>query len=146
MGSLTHKRLEENLEILKNERDQDGKPFHVVRVTLPPLITYKVTPKDSVYDVLKDLKMQDGTVIDGKSDIEIVIAASYLNFVITNGLVLISKYYKEGRSKLFLETDTKAKEIFEKYFPTRKVVQIDTEVINIGGGGMHCITQQEPAV
>jgi agmatine deiminase len=34
---------------------------------------------------------------------------------------------------------------FRELFPTRQIVQIDPISINWFGGGMHCITQQQPA-
>ena len=40
--------------------------------------------------------------------------------------------------------DETAKEILQGLFPTRRVVAIPTRDILIGGGNIHCITQQIP--
>ena len=40
--------------------------------------------------------------------------------------------------------DEKAKSILEKAFPGRKVIAINVEDFNVGGGGIHCATQQQP--
>jgi agmatine deiminase len=43
--------------------------------------------------------------------------------------------------------DEQVKQIFEQVFPDKKIVQIeDVENVNCGGGGMHCISQQMPAI
>jgi len=62
-----------------------------------------------------------------------------------NGVVLLAKYWKEGRPGSVREKDETARRIFAEAFPDRKIVQIDAENINLGGGGMHCVTQQQPA-
>ena len=41
--------------------------------------------------------------------------------------------------------DEPARQIVEQAFPSRKVVQVDVRDIAIGGGGIHCITRQQPA-
>jgi agmatine deiminase len=40
--------------------------------------------------------------------------------------------------------DEEAKEILQAIFPTREVIQIYARDILIGGGNIHCITQQIP--
>jgi agmatine deiminase len=40
--------------------------------------------------------------------------------------------------------DEAARRIIERAFPDRDVVQVDVRDIAIGGGGIHCITQQQP--
>jgi agmatine deiminase len=36
--------------------------------------------------------------------------------------------------------------VLRRAFPGRQIVPLDAMAINLGGGGMHCITQQEPAM
>jgi agmatine deiminase len=76
--------------------------------------------------------------------IKYVFTTSYLNFLVTNGIVLIPKYWKPERSEMIKIKDKKAKEILQQAFPHRKIIQIDAEPLNHGGGGIHCITQQQP--
>lgn len=38
----------------------------------------------------------------------------------------------------------RAKAIMERVFPDRKVVAVPTREILLGGGNIHCITQQQP--
>ena len=42
--------------------------------------------------------------------------------------------------------DDEAAEILGRLFPDREVVAIDAREILLGGGDIHCITQQIPAV
>ena len=44
------------------------------------------------------------------------------------------------------QKDEQVKKIFEKTFPDRKVVAINVEDFNVGGGGIHCATQQQPSI
>lgn len=45
---------------------------------------------------------------------------------------------------LFLPTRSRAKAVLEESFPERKVVQLMTREVLLGGGNVHCITQQQP--
>jgi agmatine deiminase len=40
--------------------------------------------------------------------------------------------------------DARARALVQAAFPDRKVVQIDITKLASGGGGIHCITQQQP--
>jgi agmatine deiminase len=63
---------------------------------------------------------------------------SYINFAFANGGVIMPSV---GDA-----CDDVAFRIFTGVFPDRKVVQLLADDLVIGGGGIHCITQQEPAV
>lgn len=64
--------------------------------------------------------------------------ASYLNFLIVNGGVILPQYGDEN--------DQLAVQQVKEMFPDRKIVGVRTEEIAYGGGNIHCITQQEPAI
>jgi agmatine deiminase len=62
--------------------------------------------------------------------------ASYVNFYLANGGVVMPGF--DDRN------DEKAREIVAACFPGRDILQIQALDIVEGGGGIHCITQQEP--
>jgi len=65
------------------------------------------------------------------------LAASYANFYIANGGVIVPL--------LDARTDGAALACLRRVFPERKVVGIPGREILLGGGNIHCITQQVPA-
>ncbi len=67
-----------------------------------------------------------------------LLALSYVNFYLVNGAVIMPAF---GDSN-----DEGARTILAQCFPGRDIMQIDALDIVQGGGGIHCITQQEPAV
>ncbi len=66
------------------------------------------------------------------------IGASYLNFTIVDGAVVVPT--------AGVATDAEALERIAAAYPAHEVVGVPGEVIAWGGGGPHCITQQVPAV
>ena len=42
------------------------------------------------------------------------------------------------------KADNLAKEIIQSAFPDRKIIAINGIDISMGGGNVHCITQQQP--
>ncbi len=66
---------------------------------------------------------------------------SYVNFVYVNGGIVMP-----GFGGALSEYDALAKSQLESIFPERRIVQVMTMDIIRGGGNIHCITQQMPAV
>jgi agmatine deiminase len=146
INEINYVRLSENYEILKNSTDQDGKPFKIIKVPLPDLIEKKVAVRSKIdiwyetHDVAIGYFKESEAPAVGDSLIRIP-ASSYLNFFLTNGFVILPKYSHMGSS---LVKEEKVKKIFEDHFPNRKIVFIDAMTLNWWGGGIHCITQQQP--
>jgi Peptidylarginine deiminase and related enzymes len=63
-------------------------------------------------------------------------AASYLNFLIVNG-GLVMPVFDDPNDAVALGT-------LQRLFPDRKVVTVPGREIVLGGGNVHCITQQQP--
>lgn len=143
VDAITYERMETNYEILSKAVDQDGKSFKIVRVPIAEPIEVTVTEKDPIYNMLVDLNYQGGFTFKKGEPVTIEIAASYMNFLIANDVVLVPAYWKEGRSESMKEKDERVGKIFEKVFPNRRIVRINPENVN-AGGGMHCISQQMP--
>ena len=62
---------------------------------------------------------------------------SFINFYIANGGIVMPRYG--------IESDAEAQATLAAAFPDRKILPVEVDHIVIGGGGIHCITQQQPA-
>ena len=62
---------------------------------------------------------------------------SYINYYIANGGIILPIFHDE-------KADQNAINIIQNAFPDRKVECVDGLDILLGGGGVHCITQQQP--
>ena len=62
--------------------------------------------------------------------------ASYINFYVANKTVVMPLYDKRW--------DAAARRTLQRLFPTRNLVGVETREVLLGGGNIHCITQQIP--
>ncbi|WP_022766946.1 agmatine deiminase [Butyrivibrio sp. XPD2006] len=67
------------------------------------------------------------------------LAASYVNFYFVNGAALVPQF-GDGNE----ESDKRALDTLKALLPEKEVVGIDARPILLGGGNIHCITQQIP--
>ena len=104
-----HEPLAENLERLKAARTLDGKQFDIVELPLPKPVVFR-----------------------GQR-----LPASYANFYIANGLVLVPTFNDAN--------DRVALNILAGVFPDREVIGIHSVDLVWGLGTLHCMTQQQPA-
>lgn len=63
---------------------------------------------------------------------------SYINHYVCNGAVILCAFDDEG--------DERAAAVIREAYPGREVVLVDARQLFARGGGIHCITQQQPAV
>ena len=105
-----HKLLAENLERLQGFRTPQGKKFSVVELPMPKPFAFQ-----------------------GQQ-----VPASYANFLIINGAVLVPTFRQKKR-------DAEACAIIGACFPGREIIPIDCYELIWGLGTLHCISQQQPA-
>ncbi|MDG2478601.1 MAG: agmatine deiminase family protein, partial [Aquiluna sp.] len=74
-------------------------------------------------DTLKD----DGGFVD----------YSYINHYVLNGAVLLGSFQDKN--------DQEARSILRDCYPGREIILVDARELFARGGGIHCITQQQPA-
>lgn len=139
-----YKRMEENFKILSQATDQDVKPFHIVRMPLPETTFSTLSPGDNVYEYIKALDYKDASTFPDGEKVKVIAALSYLNFIITNKVIIGQKTWREGLPNELKWNDEKAAQILQSVFPERKVIMIDALAVNLGGGGLHCISMQQP--
>ena len=104
-----HLPLAENLDRLRNFRNLEDKPFEIVELPMPAPV-----------------------IFEGQR-----LPASYANFYIANGLVLVPTFNDPN--------DRHALNIIASCFPTREIVGIHAVDLVWGLGTLHCLSQQEPA-
>jgi len=104
-----HAPLAENLARLKAARTRDGKQFTLVELPMPRPVVFR-----------------------GQR-----LPASYANFYIANGLVLVPTFH-DPNDRVALNT-------LAEVFPGREVIGIHCVDLVWGLGTLHCMTQQQPA-
>ncbi|MFJ7269640.1 agmatine deiminase family protein [Streptomyces sp. NPDC099050] len=62
----------------------------------------------------------------------------HVNFYVCNGAVISSQF---GHAT----ADAAAELTLKWAFPGRTIEQLNTDSLGAGGGGIHCVTQQQPA-
>jgi agmatine deiminase len=141
---LDYERIEEAVDTLEAATDVHGNHFNIIRVPNPDLSLVwnerLLTPSDDSFDFYTQFGFNEGdTVIE-------IPAVSYLNFLITNNAVIAAKYWEPGQPEELKQLDAQAKQILQAAFPDRQIVQINPIAVNWLGGGIHCITQQQPVL
>lgn len=139
LSLLDYQYLEANYNILKNATDENGQPFKIVEMPVPDFISTKHFITDNAEAFHYPQTIPGDTI-------RFLAAASYINFVIANDVVLLPKYWKQGLPLSQKQKDEEALKIMQQTFPGRKIIQLDVTEFNFGGGGMHCLTQQQPSI
>jgi agmatine deiminase len=115
-------------EQLMRERDAKGRPFEIHKIIQPG-------PLYLTEEECEVTENEDITVERNPGD---RLPVSYINFYIANGGIVMPTFNDSH--------DAEALNALAKLFPEREVVGIYAREIALGGGGIHCITQQQPLV
>jgi agmatine deiminase len=146
INKMNYERMKINYEILSKAKDQDGRLFQIIKVPLPdPIVRKALLTQTTTWDTNFNVSINDFPVSLGwkiGDTVRRVAASSYLNYYVTNGLVLLPDYSKQGENNRRKQEEVK--KIFSAVFPNRKLIFIDAMPLNWEGGGIHCGTQQQP--
>ncbi|EFN59623.1 hypothetical protein CHLNCDRAFT_133066 [Chlorella variabilis] len=118
------------LDVLSKSTDAKGRPLQVIKLPLPPPLHITETEAKGV-EVLHGSKPR----VAGDR-----MAASYANYYICNGGVVMPAFGGEAAA-----ADEQARQVLAEVYPERRVVAVQSREILLGGGNIHCITQQQPA-
>ncbi len=114
-------------ERLRRARDAMGRPLTIHKIHQPgPLY---MTAAEAA-----DIDVRAGSRPRRPGD---RLPASYINFYIANKVVVMPLFDKRR--------DPAARRQLQRLFPNRRVVGVATREILLGGGNIHCITQQIPS-
>ncbi|MBP3458361.1 MAG: agmatine deiminase [Lachnospiraceae bacterium] len=113
--------------VLCNEKDAKGRTLEVIKLPIPrkPVCITKEECEGFVFEEGEDIR-QAGERL----------AASYVNFYISNHSIILPQFGDEN--------DGLAVQLMEHAFPDRKIVPVMARSVIVGGGNIHCITQQIP--
>ncbi|NWD04587.1 agmatine deiminase family protein [Pseudomonas gingeri] len=114
--SYDHRVTLAHLDILRKATDADGRTLQVHTLS-PPL-----KPRNSRFS---------------KHNPDF--AAGYINYFVAKGAIIAPQF---GDSK----ADAAAFDLLSALYPRHKVVQLDIDAIAAGGGGIHCVTHQQPGI
>lgn len=117
----------EAYEVLLNERDAQGRKLEVIKLPIPrkPVCITKEECDGFIFEEGEDMR-----------EVGERLAASYVNFYISNHSIILPQFGDEH--------DSLAVRTMQDAFPDRKVVPVMARSIIVGGGNIHCITQQIP--
>ncbi len=118
---------EMSLACLK-ELERNGVNVHKLPIPAHPVT---VTETD-----LKGYEFEDGEDMREAGE---RLAASYVNFYFANGAAFVPQFGGENA-----ESDREAIRILQELCPDRRIVPVAAREIILGGGNIHCITQQIP--
>ena len=120
-------RCQAALAVLEQATDAQGRALTVHRMPIPGPIHATPTECDGVEKVAGSQPRSP----------DIRLAGSYVNFLIVNDGIIAPSFDDPQ--------DEPACRVLEQLFPERRVVMVPGREILLGGGNIHCITQQQPA-
>ncbi len=113
------------LKVLETTTDAMGRKIKVIKLPIPtPMYTTREDTSDIVDKEHVKARLENTRL-----------AGSYVNFYITNGAIILPIFN--------LATDQQAIDIISTAFPHHKIETIYAYEILLGGGNIHCITQQQ---
>ncbi|MDD2052816.1 agmatine deiminase [Pseudomonas putida] len=120
-------RCQAALKVLQEQRDARGRAFVVHKMPIP----------GPLYATAEECAGVDQVAGSQERNPSVRLAGSYVNFLIVNGAIIAPSFDDP--------LDNVARDILQGLFPTHEVVMVPGRELLLGGGNIHCLTQQQPA-
>lgn len=121
---------QETLSYLEQVTDAKGRKLKIHKLPIPDV------PVCITEEELAGYAFEEG---EDEREAGERLAASYVNFYFSNDAVILPVFGGENE-----ESDRRAVVLMEAWNPTRKIIPVYARDILVGGGNIHCITQQIP--
>ena len=121
-----HERSVKDLEYLQSVTDARGRQLEIIKIHVPNVVT--ITKEES-----EGVDVVEGTFPRNEGD---RLPASYINYYNCNGAIILPVFNDPH--------DEDAVRILQECFPDRVIETVYAREILLGGGNIHCITQQVP--
>lgn len=145
VARLNRLRMQRNADVLAAARTIDGKPLRVIRLPMPRIIERRVVLTERAQRGYSEQWTADFFPASERrregDRLMQVATATYLNFIISNGVVVVPDYQPHGTPRA---AQDRVRQVLEQAFPGRAVVFVDALTLNWLGGGLHCATLHEP--
>lgn len=115
------------LDRLARATDARGRRLEVLKIHQPTPVIITAEEADGVDAAAGTLPRVAGDRM----------AASYVNFYLCNGGLILPTFHDPN--------DARAMDVLREALPDRQVIGVPAREILLGGGNIHCITQQQPA-
>jgi len=119
---------QECYDILRSSTDARGRALEVYKIYQPGPIYITKEESEGVDPIEGTLPREEGSRLAG----------SYINFYFVNGGAIIPTFNDPH--------DAPALAALQQLMPERKLVGVPAREILLGGGNIHCITQQQPKI
>ena len=121
-----HERSQAAFDYLSNETDAKGRKLEIHKIHVPNVVT--ITKEES-----EGVDVVEGTFPRNEGD---RLPASYINYYNCNGAIILP-IFSDPHDKAAIDT-------LQALFPDKVIETIPAREILLGGGNIHCITQQVP--
>jgi agmatine deiminase len=145
VARLTRQRMQRCLDILTRFRGADGVALRVLKVPMPRPIERRVflsAAADTAWS--REWTADFFPPAEGRRQgqpVQQLATASYLNFVLANGALVLPDYLRHGTPRAVQE---RVRRIFAEAFPGRRISFVDAITAHWVGGGLHCATLTQP--
>lgn len=145
VARATLARMRRSHAILAASTDLQGQRLRVIKVPMPRIVQRRVVVRaEAEIERSEEWRLDYFAPSEGRREGQAlwqVATASYLNFVVANGVVVLPDFVPHGTPPALQE---RVRRVFAAAFPGRQIAFVDGITAHWVGGGLHCATLNQP--